>query len=97
MIAECMDGNIDMVITKSISLFVRNTLDCLRYIRQLKDKNISVYFEKENINTMDAKGEVILTIMASLAQRESQDGNQNVTVYDDHFVICFKSGIEMEV
>ncbi|MDE8290099.1 recombinase family protein [Erysipelothrix rhusiopathiae] len=78
MIAECMDGNIDMVITKSISRFARNTLDCLQYIRQLKDKNISVYFEKENINTMDAKGEVLLTIMASLAQQESQSLSQNV-------------------
>ncbi len=62
-----MDGKVDMVITKSISRFARNTLDCLKYIRQLKDKNIPVYFEKENINSMDAKGEVILTIMASLA------------------------------
>ncbi|MGY0173431.1 recombinase family protein, partial [Lactococcus petauri] len=53
-------------------------LDCLQYIRQLKDKNISVYFEKENINTMDAKGEVLLTIMASLAQQESQSLSQNV-------------------
>ena len=78
MIAACMDGNIDMVITKSISRFARNTLDCLQYIRQLKDKNISVYFEKENINTMDAKGEVLLTIMASLAQQESQSLSQNV-------------------
>ena len=78
MIAECMEGNIDMVITKSISRFARNTLDCLQYIRQLKDKNISVYFEKENINTMDAKGEVLLTIMASLAQQESQSLSQNV-------------------
>ncbi|HIF3981204.1 TPA: recombinase family protein [Listeria monocytogenes] len=78
MIAECMDGNIDMVITKSISRFARNTLDCLQYIRQLKDKNISVYFEKENINTTDAKGEVLLTIMASLAQQESQSLSQNV-------------------
>lgn len=76
MIAECMDGNIDMVITKSISRFARNTLDCLQYIRQLKDKNISVYFEKENINTTDAKGEVLLTIMASLAQQESQSLSQ---------------------
>ena len=78
MIAECMDGNIDMVITKSISRFARNTLDCLQYIRQLKDKNTSVYFEKENINTMDTKGEVLLTIMASLAQQESQSLSQNV-------------------
>jgi DNA invertase Pin-like site-specific DNA recombinase len=73
-----MEGNIDLVITKSISRFARNTLDCLKYIRQLKDKNISVFFEKENINTMDAKGEVLLTIMASLAQQESQSLSQNV-------------------
>ena len=78
MIDECMAGNIDMVITKSISRFARNTLDCLKYIRQLKDKNIPVFFEKENINSMDSKGEVILTIMASLAQQESQSLSQNV-------------------
>lgn len=78
MIDECNAGNIDMIITKSISRFARNTLDCLRYIRELKDKNIPVYFEKESINTMDAKGEVLLTIMASLAQQESQSLSQNV-------------------
>ena len=66
-IEECMAGNIDMIITKSISRFARNTLDCLKYIRQLKDKNITVFFEKENINTMDSKAEVLFTIMASLA------------------------------
>ena len=73
-----MAGNIDIVITKSISRFARNTLDCLKYIRQLKEKNIAVWFEKENINTMDAKGEVLITIMASLAQQESQSLSQNV-------------------
>ncbi|WP_270850916.1 recombinase family protein [Lactobacillus delbrueckii] len=78
MIDECMAGNIDMIITKSISRFARNTLDCLQYIRQLKDKNTPVYFEKESINTMDAKGEVLITIMASLAQQESQSLSQNV-------------------
>ena len=78
MIDECMAGNIDMVITKSISRFARNTLDCLQYIRQLKDKNIPVYFEKEAINTLDAKGEVLITIMASLAQQESQSMSQNI-------------------
>lgn len=78
MIDECMAGKIDMIITKSISRFARNTLDCLKYIRQLKEKNIPVVFEKENINTMDAKGEVLLTIMASLAQQESQSLSQNV-------------------
>ena len=78
MIDECMAGNIDMIITKSISRFARNTLDCLKYIRQLKDKNIPVFFEKENINTMDSKGEVLLTIMASLAQQESESLSKNV-------------------
>lgn len=73
-----MAENIDIVITKSISRFARNTLDCLKYIRQLKEKNIAVWFEKENINTMDAKGEVLITIMASLAQQESQSLSQNV-------------------
>ena len=78
MISECNAGNIDMIITKSISRFARNTLDCLKYIRELKEKNIPVYFEKESINTMDAKGEVLITIMASLAQQESQSLSQNV-------------------
>ena len=78
MIEECEAGNIDMIITKSISRFARNTLDCLKYIRQLKEKNIPVFFEKEAINTMDAKGEVLITIMASLAQQESQSLSQNV-------------------
>lgn len=78
MIEDCEAGNIDMIITKSISRFARNTLDCLKYIRQLKEKNIPVFFEKESINTMDAKGEVLITIMASLAQQESQSLSQNV-------------------
>ena len=78
LIADAEDGKIDIILTKSISRFARNTLDCLKYIRQLKDKNIPVYFEKENINTMDSKGEVMLTIMASLAQQESQSLSQNV-------------------
>jgi len=78
MIEDSMNGKIDMIITKSISRFARNTLDCLKYIRQLKDKEIPVFFEKENINTMDAKGEIMLTIMASLAQQESQSLSQNV-------------------
>ena len=78
LIDDCMAGQIDMVFTKSISRFARNTLDCLKYIRQLKEKNIAVFFEKEAINTLDAKGEVLLTIMASLAQQESQSLSQNV-------------------
>lgn len=78
MIQCCLDGEIDMIITKSISRFARNTLDCLKYIRLLKDRRIPVFFEKENINTLDAKGEVLITIMASLAQQESQSISQNV-------------------
>lgn len=78
MVEACMAGQIDMIITKSISRFARNTLDCLKYIRELKEKNIPVFFEKENINTMDSKGEVLLTIMASLAQQESQSLSQNI-------------------
>ena len=78
LIEDCKAQKIDFVITKSISRFARNTLDCLKYIRQLKDKNIPVFFEKEAINTMDAKGEVLITIMASLAQQESQSLSQNV-------------------
>ena len=78
MIQDCEAGLIDVVLTKSLSRFARNTLDCLKYIRQLKEKNIAVFFEKESINTLDAKGEVMLTIMASLAQQESESLSQNV-------------------
>ena len=78
MISDCMDGKIDLIVTKSISRFARNTVDCLKYIRQLKDLGIAIYFEKENINTLDAKGEVLITIMASLAQQESQSISDNV-------------------
>jgi len=78
MINDCHNGKIDMVITKSISRFARNTVDCLNYTRALKNKNIGVYFEKENINTLDAKGEVLMTIMASLAQQESESLSANV-------------------
>lgn len=77
MIEACQKGDVEYIITKSISRFARNTVDCLQYIRQLKDLHIAVFFEKENINTMDAKGEVLLTIMASLAQQESQSLSQN--------------------
>ncbi len=78
LIQDCMDNKVDRIITKSISRFARNTLDCLKYIRQLKEKNIPVFFEKENIDTLDSKGEIMLTIMASLAQQESQSLSQNV-------------------
>ena len=78
MIDDCVAGKIDKVITKSISRFARNTLDCLKYVRKLKELNIDIYFEKENIHTLEASGELLLTIMASLAQQESQSLSQNV-------------------
>ena len=78
MIDDCMVGKIDMVLTKSISRFARNTIDCLKYVRMLKEKNIAIIFEKENINTLEDSGELLLTIMASLAQQESQSLSQNV-------------------
>ena len=66
MIADCEAGKIDLILTKSISRFSRNTLDCLKYTRKLKALNIAVFFEKENINTLDSKGEVLLTIATSV-------------------------------
>ena len=79
MIADCQTGKIDMIITKSISRFARNTLDCLNYVRQLKDLGIGVTFEKENIFTLDSKGEVLLSILSSLAQDESRSISENST------------------
>ncbi|KHF41432.1 recombinase family protein [Halalkalibacter okhensis] len=79
MIVDCLDRKIDMIITKSISRFARNTLDCLNYVRQLKDLGIGVIFEKENINTLDGKGEVLLSILSSLAQDESRSISENST------------------
>ena len=79
MVADALSGKIDLILTKSISRFARNTVDTLTTIRQLKTKGIEVYFEKENIYTLDAKGEVMITIMSSLAQEESRSISENVT------------------
>ena len=80
MIADSEAGKIDLILIMSISRFARNTIDCLQYIRKLKEWHVAVYFEKENINTLDAKGEVHLTIMTSLAQQESESLSRNVTM-----------------
>jgi len=79
MISDALEGKIDLIITKSISRFARNTLDTISFVRKLKDKGIEVYFEKENLWTLDPKSELILTIMASIAQEESRSISQNVT------------------
>ena len=78
MINDCMDGKIDMVITKSISRFARNTLDTLKYVRMLKERNIAVFFEEENINTMTMDGELLLVILSSVAQQEVENISANV-------------------
>ena len=79
MVADALDGKIDLIITKSVSRFARNTVDSLTTIRKLKENNIECYFEKENIWTFDGKGELLLTIMSSLAQEESRSISENVT------------------
>ena len=77
MIADAMDGKIDLILTKSISRFARNTVDCLTTIRKLKEKGVEVRFEKENIKTLEASGELLITIMSSLAQEESRSISEN--------------------
>lgn len=79
MVADALDGKIDLIITKSVSRFARNTVDSLTTIRKLKENSIEVYFEKENIWTFDGKGELLLTIMSSLAQEESRSISENCT------------------
>lgn len=78
MINDCLAGQIDMVITKSISRFARNTLDTLKYVRLLKEKNIEVFFEDENINTLSMDGELLLVVLSSVAQQEVENISSNV-------------------
>ncbi len=73
----CRNGKVDLVITKSISRFARNTVDLLRTVRELRDLNIDVYFEEQNIHTLSADGELMLTILASYAQEESRSASEN--------------------
>ena len=79
MIADALAGKIDLILTKSVSRFARNTVDTLTTVRALKEKGVEVYFEKENIFTLDSKGELLITIMSSLAQEESRSISENVT------------------
>lgn len=78
MIAQCKKGKIDLILTKSISRFARNTLDSIQYVRELKKQGISVIFEKENINTGTMTSEMILTVLSAFAQAESESISQNV-------------------
>ena len=78
MIRKCRQKKIDLILTKSISRFARNTVDCLKYVRVLKELGIGIYFEKENINTLDMDTELILTFMGAFAQSESESISANV-------------------
>ena len=77
MIDACMAGKVDLVLTKSVSRFARNTVDALQCIRKLKDKNVPVIFEKEGVNTMESGGELLITILSSQAQEESRNISEN--------------------
>ena len=79
MVTDALAGKIDLIVTKSVSRFARNTVDSLVTVRKLKEKGVEVYFEKENIFTLDSKGELLITIMSSLAQEESRSISENVT------------------
>lgn len=77
LLSDCRDGKIDMVITKSISRFARNTVTLLKTVHELKDLGIDVYFEEENIHSTDATGELILSFLAGRAQEESRSASEN--------------------
>ena len=78
MIRQCKRKKIDIILTKSISRFARNTVDCLKYIRALRELGIAVIFEKENINTMESDSEILITMLGAFAQAESESISANV-------------------
>ena len=78
MITDALEGKIDLIMTKSISRFARNTVDTLKYVRKLKERNIAIIFEEENINTLEMAGELLLTILSSIAQQESENISTHV-------------------
>lgn len=79
MVADGLAGKFDLLITKSLSRFARNTVDSLTTVRKLKEKGVEIWFEEQNIYTLDSKGELLITIMSSLAQEESRSISENVT------------------
>ncbi|MDD4513041.1 MAG: recombinase family protein, partial [Eubacteriales bacterium] len=79
MVSDALSGKIDLIVTKSVSRFARNTVDSLVTVRKLKEHGVEIFFEKENIWTLDSKGELLITIMSSLAQEESRSISENVT------------------
>ena len=78
LIKECRKGEIDLIITKSISRFARNTATLLKVVRELKSLNVDVFFEEQNIHSISEEGEFVLTLLASMAQEEARDMSENV-------------------
>ena len=78
MMEDCENGMIDYIITKSISRFARNTLECLSYVRHLKEMGVFVYFEKERLDTSSGTSEMLLSILAAVAQEESRNISENI-------------------
>lgn len=79
MIKDALDGKIDLIVTKSVSRFARNTVDSLSTIQKLRDNNVECYFEKENVYTFDSKGDLLLTFMSGMAQEEARNISENTT------------------
>lgn len=79
MIKDCLAGKIDIIITKSVSRFARNTVECLEYVRMLKARGIGIYFEEQNIDTLKSDSELYLVIYAGFAQSESESMSKNIT------------------
>ena len=78
MIRQCRQKKIDLVLVKSISRFARNTVDCLNYVRALRELGIAILFEEQNINTLETDGELLLTLLGAVAQGESEAISENV-------------------
>ena len=78
MIRQCRQKKIDLVLVKSISRFARNTVDCLNYVRALRELGIAILFEEQNINTLESDGELLLTLLGAVAQGESESISENV-------------------
>ena len=92
MIEQALAGSIDIILTKSISRFARNTVDLLSTVRALKAAGVSVRFERENIDTANAEGEVLLTLLASFAQAESESISANgASVKSTRMVCCIRA------
>lgn len=82
MIADALDGKIDLIVMKSVSRFARNTVDSLTTVRKLKEKGVEVYFEKENIFTLDSKGDAFTTNTIQANKRSALENAVNTSIFE---------------